>query len=139
MRKLKACGVLVVRGSPIDSFLLMIHPTRLDLPKGHLEQGETERQCALRELEEETGIRAEELQLDPNFRFSTSYPVWPKKYGGQECQKTTVIFLGRLRHDVDIKVTEHQGFQWRAWNPPHVIQRQTIDPLLAAVQEYLAD
>jgi bis(5'-nucleosidyl)-tetraphosphatase len=137
MRKLKACGVLVVRGQPIDSFLLMVHSTRLDLPKGHIKKGESDRQCALRELEEETGISADDIQLDPEFRFTTSYSVRPQKYGCEVCAKTTVIFLGRLKRELEIRVTEHEGFQWRNWEPPHKIQRLTIDPLLEALHQYL--
>jgi len=34
-------------------------------------------------------------------------------------------------------VTEHQGFQWRKWRPPHHIQAETIDPLLAHLAEHL--
>jgi 8-oxo-dGTP pyrophosphatase MutT (NUDIX family) len=137
MRQLKACGVLIVRGEPIQDFLLMVHPTRLDLPKGHIEKSESEIECALRELEEETGISAADIDLDPHFRFATTYPVWPQKYGGEECEKTTVIFVGRLARDVDIQVTEHHGFQWRPWAPPHDIQPQTINPLLAQLAEHL--
>ena len=50
MRQPLSCGFLILRGQPIDSFLLMKHPRRWDLPKGHLDEGETELQCALREL-----------------------------------------------------------------------------------------
>ncbi len=137
MRQLKACGVLVVRGTPIDSFLLMLHADRFDLPKGHIEPGESEIQCALRELEEETGIASRDICLDTNFRFETSYPVWPKRFGGEPCQKTTVLFLGRLLRAVSIQPDEHLGFQWFPWNPPHQIQTQTIDPLLAQLETYL--
>lgn len=137
MRKLYAYGVLIVRGDPIESFLLMVHKDRLDLPKGHLDEGEGEIECALRELEEETGIAAADIELDTGFRFSTSYPVWPKKYGKEECLKTTTIFLGRLLHDVEIKLTEHAGFEWRDWSPPHTIQSETIDPLLEQLAVYL--
>ena len=63
MRKLYSYGVLIVRGEPIDSFLLMRHATRWDLPKGHIDEGETEIQCALRELVEETGITADDICL----------------------------------------------------------------------------
>lgn len=135
--KLKSCGVLVVRGDPVESFLLMIHPTRYDLPKGHLDRGETEIECALRELEEETAIKPEDIELDPVFRFTTSYLVRPKKRSGQLCSKTLVIFLGRLRREVEIVPTEHNSYEWRRWEPPHHIQPQTIDPLLEELADHV--
>ncbi|MFI3248088.1 MAG: NUDIX domain-containing protein [Rikenellaceae bacterium] len=40
-----------------DSRLLMIHRNeRWDLPKGHWEEGETIEECAIREVEEESGV-----------------------------------------------------------------------------------
>ena len=137
MRELKSYGVLVVRGDPIESFLLMRHPTRYDVPKGHIDPGETQIECALRELEEETGITADEIELDTDFCFSSTYEVQPKKFNFETCQKTTTVFLGRLLRDVEIKVTEHEGHEWRQWEPPHAIQRETIDPLLAKLAEYV--
>ncbi len=137
MDETKACGVLVFRERPIESFLLMRHPTRLDLPKGHSEPGETELACALRELHEETGIRAEDIALDPDFRWTTEYDVDGRRYGlSDRVHKTVVIFLARLVRDVEIATSEHLGFEWTPWNPPHQIQAQTIDPLLAAVEKY---
>jgi len=62
MKQPRSCGFLIVKGDPIESFLLMKHPARWDLPKGHVDPGETDMQCALRELEEETGISAVELE-----------------------------------------------------------------------------
>jgi 8-oxo-dGTP pyrophosphatase MutT (NUDIX family) len=134
--EVKACGFLVVRGRPIDSFLLMQHKNRLDLPKGHLDEGETELECAYRELEEETGIRCDQIELFPDFRFTLQYSIHEKRYGNQKVDKTLVIFLGRLLADVPIQTTEHLGYEWRRWNPPHRIQAQTIDPLLAAAEAF---
>ncbi len=139
MRKIMSCGVLVVEGNPVKQFLLMEHADRLDLPKGHVDPGETELECALRELVEETGITADDIELDPNFRFTHEYSVWPRKFDGEECLKTLVVFLGRLQKDVDIVPTEHQGYRWVDWQPPHEIQKQTIDPLLASLDEFLAE
>ncbi len=138
MRKLRACGVLVVRGNPIEQFLLMVHPDRLDLPKGHTERGESDTECALRELEEETSITADDVELDQEFRFTTSYRVWPEKLGREECDKTLVVFLGRLKRDVSIKTTEHESYRWVTWSPPHRIQQLTIDPLLAELETHLS-
>ena len=132
-----SCGVLIVRGNPIEQFLLMEHADRLDLPKGHVDPGETEMQCALRELEEETGIQAEDIRLDPVFRFEHRYSVWPKKFNREECEKTLVIFLATLVNEIEIKVTEHEGFRWVDWAPPHKIQAQTIDPLLNSVEVFV--
>lgn len=114
----------------------MQHADRLDLPKGHVDPGESEWECAFRELEEETGITRGDLQVDEGFRFETSYPVRPARYQFQPCQKTTIIFLARLLRDVPIQASEHLGFQWYPWHPPHRLQPQTIDPLLAAVDAY---
>ena len=133
-----SCGVLVVKGDPVEQFLLMVHSNRLDLPKGHVDPGETAIECALRELVEETSITDQDIQLDPEFRFTTCYPVWPEKYGGEECEKTLVIFLGRLLREVRIVATEHLGYRWVDWNPPHRIQAQTIDPVLAQLEEFLS-
>ena len=137
MPELKACGVLVTRGEPIAEFLLMRHPTRWDLPKGHLDPGETELECALRELCEETGIPADAIALDSAFRFTHRYHVRSKRTGGELWPKTLVVFLGQLLRDVDIQLTEHEDCQWFPWRPPHNIQEQTIDPLLAEVQRFL--
>lgn len=136
----KSCGVLIVRGRPIDSFLLMEHADRWDVPKGHVDPGETEIECALREMEEETGIPRSAVTLDPNFRYEAEYYVSNGRYGGDPGLprlKKLVLFLGRLNENHPITVTEHRGFRWFDWSPPHRIQERTIDPVLAQLERYL--
>lgn len=133
---LRSCGVLLFRSQPRDSFLLMKHANRLDLPKGHVDGDETDLQCALREMEEETGVSRSLVDIDADFRFTLQYPVKGKRTGGKWMTKTLVIFLGRLEKPVTIQHTEHLGSKWVDWNPPHEIQEQTIDPLLAEVALY---
>ena len=138
MKEPRSCGFLIVKGKPIDSFLLMQHPSRWDLPKGHVDPGETDMECALRELREETGIKKRHLKIDDNFCYETRYIVDAKRYGGKgEIEKTLLIFLARLKEDVEIEVTEHGGYKWFEWSPPHKIQKKAIDPLLTHLQEYL--
>lgn len=136
--QVRSCGVLIVRGDPIDSFLLMKHADRWDLPKGHVDPGETDLECALRELEEETGFSTEDIELDPKFRFVSQYKVKYKRTGGKPKLKELVIFLGRLMTDKTIVPTEHEGFRWFDWQPPHLIQKNTIDPLLASLADFLS-
>lgn len=141
MRKAKSCGVIVMRKQPQTSFLLMLkHPGAkniYDVPKGHIELGEDEVNCALRELSEETGILAKNIELDTSFRYTDTYLTRYKEFKGEKVEKTLVIFLGWLKHEVDFKLTEHSGYQWIDWNPPHLIQDKIINPLLAQLEKYL--
>ena len=135
--EVKSCGFLIVRGEPIREFLLMRHADRWDLPKGHVDSGETEMQCALRELREETGILAADIDIMDGFRFETKYRVRGKR-DSQLYDKALVVFLARLKRDVPISVSEHPGYQWFPWQPPHKVQSFTIDPLMAEVERFVA-
>jgi bis(5'-nucleosidyl)-tetraphosphatase len=138
MKKVKACGVLVFRKEPRPEFLAMKHARRLDLPKGHVEEGESDVQCALREMWEETGIPMDAVSLDPDFRYEEVYYPYEARFGPGRVEKTLVVFLGWLLKDHPIQVTEHKGYLWLPWNPPHKVQKYTFDPLLARLSEYFA-
>lgn len=138
----KSCGILLVCGAPVRSFLLMRHADRWDLPKGHVDPGETEIECALREMHEETGITPGQVTLDPDFRYVQQYEVLSNRYDShappKTVLKTLVIFLARVEREFEIEVTEHAGFRWFRWSsPPVSIQVRTIDPLLKQLDEYL--
>lgn len=138
MKQPISCGFLIVRGNPIESFLLMKHARRWDLPKGHVDEGETELQCALRELREETGIVPEDIEIDPTFSYENRYMVRQNRYGGRGVvEKKLLVYLARLKNPVKITVTEHDGYRWFSWNPPHRIQDLTIDSLLETLERHL--
>ena len=65
----RAAGGVVVRQSAASPEVLVVHRPRYDdwsLPKGKRDPGETDEQCAVREVEEETGVRcALEQELLP--------------------------------------------------------------------------
>lgn len=140
MKTPRSCGFLIVKGDPVESFLLMKHARRWDIPKGHVDPGETDEQCALRELVEETGIQESDLKIFEDFRHEVSYKVSGKRYGvkDSEVDKTLLVYLAELISDVEIRVTEHEDYEWFDWCPPHKIQKRAIDPLIHAVEQYLA-
>ncbi len=138
MREVMSTGFLILRRQPEVSFLLLRHPDRWDLPKGHLDPGETPAECALRELEEETGIGREDISIVEGFEFRLVYPVRDRQQPSEMAEKTLLVSLAWLRHPVDVKVSEHGSYRWVTWSPPHRIQQQTIDPLLACAETFLA-
>ena len=130
----EAAGFLLMVRQPRPQFLLMQHADRWDLPKGHAEDGEDIMQTALRETEEETGIAASSIHVDPDFRFVTEYRVVGKKRGTYD--KRVTYFLGFLETHPKINATEHLGHRWWDWPPTKKIQEKTIDPLLALLAEH---
>jgi 8-oxo-dGTP pyrophosphatase MutT (NUDIX family) len=59
---IRAAGGVVVRGAADEVEVLVVHRARYDdwtFPKGKAEEGESDEDCARREVEEETGLRCE--------------------------------------------------------------------------------
>jgi len=120
--QLKSCGVLLIRkvdgGEKLSDYhlLLMRHRHRIDFTKGHLESGEDEKQCAVRELFEETGIPANDIRFDEVFVNQTSYKTKYKRkpYNGSYVNKTVVLFLAyTLKENCDVvRLGEHAGRTW---------------------------
>ncbi|MFC1647986.1 bis(5'-nucleosyl)-tetraphosphatase [Nanoarchaeota archaeon] len=105
MNEEKSCGILLVRGK----LFLLLHYTKghWGFPKGGVEPGEEEKETALRELKEETGIS--EVKFIPGFRHVLRYQY---KAGGEYRDKSVVYFLGETQAE-DVKIShEHQGFKW---------------------------
>ena len=70
--KEKSCGAIIYKTENNEFKFLLVHQSNghYSFPKGHMEEGETEFDTALREIKEETNI---EVNLDTDFRKSISY------------------------------------------------------------------
>jgi len=105
-------------------FLLMKHPNRYDLPKGHQEESEQDIDTAFRELFEETAISKDQVALVDGFRFSSVYYPTYARFNKQKVEKTVVIFACYLNENtVSISLGEHQGYEWVEWKPPQVYRQ----------------
>ncbi len=104
-----SAGVVVFREQGEQRKYLLLHYPggHFDFPKGHLERGENERQAAIRELEEETGIS--EITLMEGFLDQVVYFF---KRKGELVRKTVTFFLGKTKQSEIILSDEHQGYLW---------------------------
>jgi len=131
-----AAGMILISNEPPLKLLLLKHADRWDLPKGHVDGNERLIETAFRETWEETGIPSDRIQLDKSFQFVIEYLVKPSK-GGQH-RKAVTYFLGSVDSSISIVLTEHLGYEWISLPVRHSIQKETIDPMLEQLQQYLA-
>lgn len=117
-----SAGFILFRNTPEGPrFLLLDYGKHWDYAKGHLEEGETAWQAAVRELREETGIR----QVDRVGRFQRDmhYAFYSSKKG--HIAKTVTYFLGRTRAEKVTLSEEHEGSAWLPYEA--AMQRLTYD------------
>lgn len=88
-------------------FLLLLKPNKeYDIPKGHIEAGESSEVAAKREIMEESGL---DIAFLPGFHADTKYFFYSKR---QRIFKRLRVFVGRS-HSPDVKISEeHIGYEW---------------------------
>ena len=96
MIKSKCCGSIIFRKDNGIKYLLVKHGEggHWDFPKGHMEEGETEEETALREICEETGLKVEIIE---GFKESISY------FDNINKEDKTVVFFLSTTDSSEIK------------------------------------
>lgn len=110
IKKIYSAGVIPFIETEIGrEYLLLQYPGGYwDLPKGKLEDNETNLEAALRELHEETGIA--DVRLIDGFEETLAYHFFDQHRN--RIEKSVVFFVGEVK---DPRVTisyEHQGYVW---------------------------
>ncbi|MEM8875107.1 MAG: NUDIX domain-containing protein [Planctomycetota bacterium] len=107
----RSAGVIVHTNDDPPAFLLLDYGRYWDYPKGHLEAGEDDLTAARRELFEETGIEA--IELDPDWSREIRY-FFRKK--NKLINKTVRFFLGKVESR-EVRIShEHSGYGWLGLN-----------------------
>jgi 8-oxo-dGTP pyrophosphatase MutT (NUDIX family) len=120
----RACGVLLFQERPRPAFLVLYRKDGSpDLPKGKVERGESDVQAALRELVEETGIRADQVRLTPGFSFENTYATRGKK-SGEPVAKTVCLFHGVTLGPVSVVLESHKAYAWLPWTSLSMLERE---------------
>lgn len=114
MKRIYAAGIVVCYKSEFGiEYLLIRHSIggHWDFPKGRLEEGETDREAALRELAEETNIKYVEI-IDDFFTTISYTPI----YENERVHKTVQFFIGWVQNKAVHLSHEHDAYMWLSYD-----------------------
>ena len=106
--------------------LLFIHRFgKWDIPKGHIDKGESASECAIREVREETGIKPDRIV----HQLSNSYHIYP--YKDSFCLKTTHWFYMTYSGDSTTIPQLSEGITQAEWIDEEMVTRVIQDTWLS--------
>ena len=129
--KEKSCGAVVYKKESDVLFLVLQHKKgHYSFPKGHVEDGETEVETAVREIKEETNL---DVEIDEDFRFISSY--YPKF----NVLKDVVFFVGEAKSfDIVVQEKEISNANWYSYEDAiNLITYDRDKELLKEAYKYL--
>lgn len=129
----KSCGAVVYRpGQKGPEFLLLqSKPGKyFGFPKGHVEEDETERETAAREIFEETSL---EVEFIGDFRDTTVYRI------GEIIEKTVVLFLARAKDsNVRLMLGEIENYVWADYEAAmRILTFENLRAILSRAREHI--
>ncbi len=110
-RRVISAGVIVFRRTREGiKFLILYHGRNYwNFPKGKLEQSERSYQAALREVQEETGLKPAELKIVGNFK---AFERFFYRRGKERIFKVVILYLAETRQPYIRVSHEHEGYGW---------------------------
>jgi len=104
----KSCGAVLFRRGEKTRFLVLKYlPGHWGFARGHARRGESERETALREIKEETGI--DDIRFLKGFHEKVRFSF---RKNGKNVQKQVVFFLGEVPKRAVRLSSEHLGYLW---------------------------
>lgn len=104
-----SAGAVIFRRENGKIFYLLLHyrERHWDLPKGHIEKGESLEETTKREVKEEAGL--DDIKILPGFKETIKYFF---KWDNKNILKFVTFFLAETK-EKEIKLSEeHTGFDW---------------------------
>lgn len=127
MKYEKSCGAIIIENEKI--LLIQNVDGHWDFPKGHVEEGETEEETAIREVKEETNIN---IKIETTRRYVNHYS--PK----EGVEKDVILFLGKkIGGEEKRQEEEVSKIEWL--NYDEAIERLTYDNTKEVLKKFLKD
>lgn len=126
----EAAGGLVL--SPSGKVLFILRLGHWDLPKGKIDPGESPQEAALREVEEETGLRELELRE----KISTTYHTY-RSPSGKRMLKITHWFRMLAPAEMPLVPQSEEGIAEAVWAFPASILEPGEFPIYPNIRELL--
>jgi bis(5'-nucleosidyl)-tetraphosphatase len=129
----KSCGAVVFRKEGSELLFLVIRHKNgghWGFPKGHVEEEETEHETALREIQEETGLKVTLLE---GFRSGMKYSPLPN------VTKEVIFFVGKAEEsDFKIQLSEVLECHWADYGDAcKLLTHENSKKMLEEVLEFL--
>jgi 8-oxo-dGTP pyrophosphatase MutT (NUDIX family) len=111
----KSAGAVIYRKEGGKTYYLLLHYQSgarrphpyWDLPKGHIEKGEDEKETVRREVEEETGLK--NIEFIDGFKETIKYFF---KFQEKTVLKFVTFYLAQTK-EKEVKISwEHIGYKW---------------------------
>jgi len=107
-----SAGIIIFRrASDGIKFLILYHGgSYWNFPKGKIESEENSWQTALREVQEETGLKSNEIKFIGNFKTHEKFFY---RRGKDKIHKTVILYLAETKQRKIIAASkEHEGYGW---------------------------
>ena len=120
-----------------NEILLIFRRGVWDLPKGKLDKGETVEHCALREVEEETGLQ----NLELGNLIHTTHHEYFDKFLKQEVIKETHWYAMRLHGNQTLVPQKEEDIDEIVWRAPDALENYMNNMhknIIEVIQKYLA-
>jgi 8-oxo-dGTP pyrophosphatase MutT (NUDIX family) len=128
-----AAGGLIT--NPKGEILWIFRRGFWDLPKGKLDEGETIQTCAVREVEEETGLTA--IQLHEMLCFTNH--TYFDKYLNEEVVKRTYWFhmsIPNMQEGIPQLAEDIEKIEWHSLGKARHCLDQTFPTILEVVEQF---
>ena len=103
MKKEKSCGAIIF-DEKFRVLLIKHNKGHWSFPKGHIEEGETEVETALREVKEETNL---DIEIDSKYKWTSTY--MPE----DDVIKDVIYFLGFPKNNnIILQTSELCDYLW---------------------------